>query len=60
MPDIIAPVTTDEEAKLMDYLKKAPEAGSDPVRLAKLGDRQLERAVTALQGVMALRARENK
>ena len=60
VPDIIAPVTTDEEAKLMDYLKKAPEAGSDPVRLAKLGDRQLERAVTALQGVMALRARENK
>ncbi len=55
VPDIIAPLTAEEETKLMDYLRKAPEAGSDPVRLAKAGDRQLERAVTALQGVMALR-----
>jgi hypothetical protein len=44
----------------MDYLKKAPEGIADPVRLAKLGDRQLERAVTALQGVLALRAMPKK
>ncbi len=60
VPDIIAPLTADEETKLMDYLKKAPEGVADPVRLAKLGDRQLERAVTALQGVMALRAMPKK
>ena len=60
VPDIIAPLTADEEAKLMDYLRKAPEGGSDPVRLARLGDRQLERAVTVLQGVMALRALPKK
>ena len=60
VPDIIAPLTTDEEARLMDYVRKAPETAADPVRLAKLSDRQLERAVTALQGVMALRAMPKK
>jgi len=55
VPDIIAPLTHDEEAKLMDYLRKAPGAAPDPVRLAKLADRQLERAVIALKGVLLLR-----
>lgn len=55
VPDIIAPLTYDEEAKLMDYLRKAPDTAPDPVRLAKLADRQLERAVTALKGVLLLR-----
>ena len=56
VPDIIAPLTHDEETKLMDYLRKAPDAAPDPVRLAKLADRQMERAVMALKGVLAFRA----
>ena len=56
VPDIIAPLTHDEETKLMDYLRKAPDAAPDPVRLAKLADRQMERAVMAIKGVLAFRA----
>jgi carboxyl-terminal processing protease len=59
VPDIIAPLTTAEESKLMDYWRKAP-ADPDPVRLAKLGDRQLERAVTALKGVLVYRGGQKK
>jgi carboxyl-terminal processing protease len=60
VPDIMAPLTRDEEARLMDYLRKAPEANADPVRLAKLSDPQLERAVTALKGVLIYRASQKK
>ncbi len=60
VPDIMAPLTSEEELRLMDYLRKAPAADSDPVRLAKLGDRQLERAVTALKGVLVYRASKKK
>ncbi|HEX2747649.1 MAG TPA: S41 family peptidase, partial [Verrucomicrobiales bacterium] len=60
VPDIMAPLTSDEELRLMDYLRKAPAADSDPVRLAKLGDHQLERAVTALKGVLVYRASQKK
>jgi hypothetical protein len=56
----MAPLTSDEELRLMDYLRKAPAADSDPVRLAKLGDHQLERAVTALKGVLVYRASQKK
>jgi len=60
VPDITAPLTADEEAKLMDYYRKAPAGEADPVRLAKLGDRQLERAVMALKGVLVYRAMQKK
>lgn len=60
VPDIIAPLTYEEESKLMDYLRKTTEAAPDPVRLAKLGDRQLDRAVTALKGVVIFRAMQKK
>ena len=33
VPDIMAPLTFDEEARLMDFLRKAPSADTDPVRL---------------------------
>jgi carboxyl-terminal processing protease len=51
-PDIIAPLTAAEEAAVMEYLRTAP-AAPDAVRLAKVPDRQLQRAVMALQGVLA-------
>jgi carboxyl-terminal processing protease len=60
VPDIIAPLTYDEEAKLMDYLRKTIQAVPDPVRLAKLGDKQLERAVMALKGVLVFRKMQKK
>jgi carboxyl-terminal processing protease len=60
VPDIIAPLPFDEETRLMEYLRKAPDANADPVRFAKLGDRQLERAVTALKGVLVYRASQKK
>ncbi len=60
VPDIIAPLAHDEESKLMDYLRKAPDAAPDPVRFAKLSDRQLERAVMALKGVLAFKALQKK
>jgi carboxyl-terminal processing protease len=60
VPDIIAPLTHDEETKLMDYLRQAPDGAPDPVRLARLGDRQLERSVMALKGVLAFRAMQKK
>jgi len=59
-PDIVAPLTYEEEAKLMDYLRKAPETAADPVRLSRLADRQLERAVMALKGVLVYRAMQKK
>ena len=60
VPDIMAPLSFEEEAKLMDYLRHAPAGEPDPVRLARLGDRQLERAVTALKGVLVYRALQKK
>ena len=59
-PDIIAPLTADEEVRLMDYWRRAPAGDADPVRLAKAGDRQLERAVTASRGVLVYRAAREK
>jgi carboxyl-terminal processing protease len=60
IPDIIAPLTHEEEVKLMDYLRKAPEGVPDSVRLARLGDKQLERSVMALKGVLAFRSLQKK
>ncbi len=60
VPDIMAPISTEEETRLMEYMRKSSTADSDPVRLAKLADSQLERAVTALRGVLLYRASQGK
>jgi hypothetical protein len=44
----------------LDYLRQAPDGAPDPVRLARLGDRQLERSVMALKGVLAFRAMQKQ
>ena len=60
VPDIMAAITYEEETRLMEYLRSVPAGAPDPIRLAKSGDRQLERAVTALNGVLVYRAMQKK
>ncbi len=55
VPDIMAPITPEEEKKLMDTLRDRAPGPVDALKLARAGDRQLERAATALQGVLAWR-----
>jgi carboxyl-terminal processing protease len=55
-PNIIATLTPDEEQKVMEFWRRGESVTSDSRALAKLGDRQLERAATALKGVLVLRA----
>lgn len=54
-PNIIATLTPDEERALLEFWRRGERATGDARELAKLGDRQLERAATALKGVLALK-----
>ncbi len=54
---IVATLTPDEELRLFEWRRSHTQGSADPVQLAKLGDRQLERAVTALKGVLVLKDR---
>jgi carboxyl-terminal processing protease len=60
VPDITATLTPEEELRIFEWRRSRAQGNADPVQLAKLGDRQLERAVTALRGVMAFRARKQQ
>ena len=53
-PNIVASLTPDEEKQLMEFWRRGETVTSDALHLSRLGDRQLERAATALKGVLAL------
>lgn len=55
-PNIVATHTPDEERNIMEFWRRGEAITSDAKTLAKLGDRQLERAANALKGVLVFRA----
>lgn len=59
-PNIVATLTPEEEKRLFDYWRDHSLTSADPLAVAKLGDRQLERAVVALKGVMVYRSLQEK
>ena len=54
-PNITATLTPEEEKAVLEFWRRAESVTGDARELARLGDRQLERAATALKGVLALR-----
>lgn len=60
-PDIIATLTHEQEERVFKWWSSPDSRSADHAKdLAKLGDRQLQRAVDALQGVLVLSGRESK
>ncbi len=55
-PDIVSSLTSDEEARVMAWWRGEGRNDDDQWSLVELGDRQLERAVDALKGVLAVAA----
>ncbi len=55
-PDIVCDLTPEEEKRIMEDQAARGSAAPDPRAMAQLGDRQLERAATALRGLLLLRA----
>jgi len=53
-PDIVATLTPDEEKAVLEFWRRGESVTGDARELARLGDRQLERAATVLKGVLAL------
>lgn len=51
-PNIIATLTPEEERAVMEFWSRGESVTGDARELARLGDRQLERAATALKGVL--------
>ncbi|MGK0187014.1 MAG: carboxyl-terminal processing protease [Verrucomicrobiales bacterium] len=61
-PDIVATLTPEQEERVFKWWGASPDsrAQSDAKSLAMLGDRQLQRAIDALQGVLVLQGRETE
>ena len=59
-PDVVSTLTPEEEKRLFQWRQSRPQSGVDPKELADLGDRQLERAATALQAVLVLKSKATK
>ena len=59
-PDIVATLTPQDEKRIFQWRQSHPESSSRPRELADLGDHQLERAVTALKGVLTLKTKKSK
>lgn len=55
-PNLIAPLTPDEEKQVFEAFRDRTLSQPDPTSLAKPGDRQLERAITALNGILAYKS----
>jgi carboxyl-terminal processing protease len=55
-PNIVSALTPDEERSVMEFWRRGESVTGDARALAKLGDRQLERAATTLRGVLVFRA----
>lgn len=55
-PNLISTLAPEEEKRVFEYFRDRGTAAPDPAVLTKLGDRQLERAVTALRGILAYKS----
>ena len=55
-PNLIATLTPGEEKRVFESFRDRTLSQPDPTVLAGLGDRQLERAITALNGILAYKA----
>ena len=55
-PNLIAPLTPEEEKRVFESFRDRTLGQPDPATLTNLGDRQLERAITALNGILAYKA----
>jgi carboxyl-terminal processing protease len=55
-PDIVSSLTSDEEAKVARWRQRHGTGEAAAIEIAALGDRQLERAVDALKGVLVFSA----
>ncbi|MES2469228.1 MAG: S41 family peptidase [Verrucomicrobiota bacterium] len=53
VPNLIATLSPEEEKRVFESFRDRTLSQPDPTALAKLGDRQLERAITALNGILA-------
>lgn len=56
IPNLIATLSPEEEKRVFESFRDRTLSQPDPTALAKLGDRQLERAITALNGILAYKA----
>ena len=56
IPNLIATLNPEEEKRVFESFRDRTLSQPDPTALAKLGDRQLERAITALNGILAYKA----
>ena len=55
-PNLIATLTPGEEKYVFESFRDRTLSQPDPATLTNLGDRQLERAITALNGILAYKA----
>ena len=55
-PNLIATLTPEEEKRVFESFRDRTLNQPDPITLTNLGDRQLERAITALNGILAYKA----
>lgn len=53
IPNLIATLSPEEEKRVFESFRDRTLSQPDPTALTKLGDRQLERAITALNGILA-------
>jgi carboxyl-terminal processing protease len=56
LPNLIATLSPEEEKRVFESFRDRTLSQPNPTALAKLGDRQLERAITALNGILAYKA----
>ncbi len=56
IPNLIATLSPEEEKRVFESFRDRTLSQPDPTALTKLGDRQLERAITALNGILAYKA----
>ena len=55
-PNLIATLTPEEEKRVFESFRDRTLSQPDPAALTNLGDRQLERAITALNSILAYKA----
>ena len=55
-PNLIATLSPDEEKRVFESFRDRTLSQPDPATLSNLGDRQLERAITALNGILAYKS----
>ena len=57
-PNIISTLTPQDEKRIFEWRNSHPQGSADPAQIEKLGDKQLERGVTALKGVLMVKGKK--